>query len=145
MSTSIARSFVILSSGLAKVCQTPNRKYLIISAPLEAAAFTAMPKLATDLNAQGAIGHDPDVITGDEDGQQAEQQEASDLVELPDRLGEQAIGGGMAALLGLYGGLPDAADAASAQAATMRRKRAKPSLRKAAASGVRSESRDGIS
>ena len=60
--------------------------------------------------AEGVIDDRPDAAAGDEGGQQADQQEAGDLVEVPDGLGEQAVGGGVVALSGLPGGLPDAAD-----------------------------------
>ena len=47
---------------------------------------------------------------------QADQPDAGDLAEVPDGLGEEAVGGGVVALSSLSGGLPDATDGASSQA-----------------------------
>src|ERR1700691_451403 len=48
-------------------------------------------------------------------GQHSEQEQTADFIPVPDGLAEQAIDTGMAALLGLAGGLPDPADGAATQ------------------------------
>ena len=59
---------------------------------------------------------DPNATAGDEGGQQADQEYAGEVVEVPDGLGEQAEGGGMVAAGGQAGCLPDATDSPPTQA-----------------------------
>src|SRR5262249_915129 len=66
--------------------------------------------LGPPLVTEGVIGNDPDTAAGYEDSQEADQQDAGDLIEVPDGLGEEAVGSGMVALLGLAGSLPDPTD-----------------------------------
>ena len=72
--------------------------------------------LGSPLVAQGVIDDHPDAAAGDEGGQQTDQQDTRDFIEIPDGLGEQAVGCGVVAMLGLPCGFPDAADGVPTEA-----------------------------
>jgi hypothetical protein len=58
---------------------------------------------------QGIVEDHPESDTRHQ-GQDTKQQQAADLIPVPDGLAEEAVGSGMVALLGVAGGFPDPAD-----------------------------------
>ena len=63
---------------------------------------------------QGIVEDDPESHARCQ-GQNVEQEQAADLIPVPDGLAEEAVGSGMIALLRVAGGFPDSADGTASQ------------------------------
>jgi hypothetical protein len=71
--------------------------------------------LGPALVAEGVVGDEPEGGAGDQDGEQSDEEDATEVVPIPNSLTEQPESGRVVGDVGAPGGLPDSADGAASQ------------------------------